>query len=417
MAEAKRLTDEKIKGLKAPKSGQAEHADSIVPGLRVRIGKLGVKTFILRKRVGGKLRNITLGRYDERRFGLADARRKARVLLSDIEGGKAIPRPKAPPVHAPTIAALMPAYLAGKDHLRSYREIERIAKGYILPELGDRIADAVTRGEITAFIDSIADRAPTMARAVHAQLSAFYTWAMPRLDKMPANPCRDAGRPPKAKSRDRVLSDDELAALWRVAMKEPAPWGAGYRLLILTGARRDEVFQADWSEFDLAKREWLMPEASTKNSVPVILPLSEQAIAALSGIDRDEESPKLFPTRTKAKREKRGPSGYSKALRRIRARVDHALEREPQDRDTWWITHDIRRTVATGLQRLGVRLEVTEAVLNHVSGSKGGIAGVYQRYDWLPEKRVALAKWGQFVERIAEGEDPEEVIASLSRLK
>lgn len=394
---ATRLTDAKIKGLKAPASGQAEHADSDVPGLRVRVGATGVKTFILRKRIAGKLRNITLGRYDDRRFGLAAARRKARVLVSDLEAGKPIEKATAPTSAAPTIRALMPAYLASKSHLRSYREIERIAKGYIIPELGDRIADAVTRGEVTAFVDRI--EAPTMARAVHAQLSAFYSWAMPRLDALPANPCRDAGRPPKPRSRDRVLSDDELAALWRYAGTEAAPWGPGFRLLILTGKRREELFAADWSEFDLKAREWCIPADRVKNDTPDLVPLSAAAVEILEALPR--KGAKLFPTRTKARADEAGPSGYSKALDRFRAEVDKALEREPLTGKARWSYHDIRRTLGSGLQRLGVRFEVTEAVLNHTSGSRGGIAGVYQRHDWKAEKRAAIEAWGEFVLALA----------------
>lgn len=390
---ATKLTDAKIKGLKAPDSGQVEYPDSDVPGLRVRIGASGVKTFILRKRVGGKLRNITLGRYDDRRFGLAAARRKARAMVSDIEAGKPVEAARAPVASAQTIRALMPGYLASKQHLRSYREIERIAKGYILPEIGDRIADAVTRGEVTAFIDKI--EAPTMARAVHAQLSAFYSWALQRLDTLAFNPCRDAGRPAKPRSRERVLSDDELAALWRYAGTQGAPWGDGFRLLILTGKRREELFQADWAEFDIAAGEWHIPPERVKNDTVDIVPLSAPALTILEALPRD--GVKLFPTRTKARVDEAGPSGYSKALDRFRAAVDEALDREALTGKARWSYHDIRRTVSTGLQRLGVRLEVTEAVLNHSSGSRGGIVGVYQRHDWLVEKRAALDAWAEFV--------------------
>lgn len=390
---ATKLTDAKIKGLRAPQSGQEEHADSDVPGLRVRIGVSGVKTFILRKRIAGKLRNVTLGRYDSHRFGLAAARRKARVMLSDIEAGKQIPKASAPIQSAPTIRSLMPAYLSSKAHLRSYPEIQRIADIHILPEIGDRVADAVTRGEVTAFIDGI--EAKTMGRAVHAQLSAFYSWAMKRLDTLPANPCRDAGRPAKPRSRDRILTDEELAALWRVAGREAAPWGPGYKLLILTAKRREEVFQADWSEFDLDAGEWRLPPERVKNGVAEIVPLSSPAIEVLKALPRSGS--KVFPTRNKARRDETGPSGFGRAITRMRAAVDLELEREGLARGAQWRVHDIRRTVATGLQRLGVRLEVTEAVLNHVAGSRAGVAGVYQRHDWKNEKRAALDAWGVLI--------------------
>lgn len=388
---ATRLTDAKLQGLKAPERGQVEHSDSDVPGLRVRIGVSGAKSFILRKRVAGKVRNISLGRYGPR-FGIADARRKARALLSDIEAGRGVASAAVRSEAPATIAALLPDYLASKAHLRSIGEVKRILEGYVLPELGERLADAVTRRDVTRLVDGIAQRAPTMGRAVHAQLSAFYAWALPRLDRMESNPCRDAGRPAKPKARDRVLSDLELAALWQVSLAEPVPWGPALRLLMLTGARRDEVFAADRVEFDLKAREWIIPGERTKNREPHIIPLSAAACSVVKSIPAIEGSGKLSPSQRAASAPDRGSSGFSKAAARWRLLVDQALQREDGPH---WQMHDIRRTVATGMQRLGVRFEVTEAVLNHVSGSRGGVAGVYQRHDWKAEKRAALDLWSR----------------------
>jgi len=386
---ATKLTDAKLRGLKAPETGQAEISDSDVPGLRARIGRSGAISFTLRKRVDGRVRNITIGRYGPR-FGIAEARRKARQIISDIESGKGAPKPK-PRSDILTIRALLPAYLDSKEGLRSSDEIARVMRRYVLPELGDRMADAVTRGEITKLIDDIALTAPSMARAVHAQLSAFYTWALPRLDRMVANPCRDAGRPVRSKARDRVMSDAELRVLWAAAEAEPMPWGPGVQLLIVTGARREEVFAADRAEFDTAAAVWTIPGARTKNGNPHIVPLSKLALQVLERIPDDDDSPKLFPTRTKSGKGERSVSGFSKAQARFRKALPDAEH---------WTFHDLRRTVATGLQRLGVRFEVTEAVLNHVSGARGGIAGVYQRHDWKVEKRDALDLWGDHVAKI-----------------
>ena len=180
------LTDAKLKALKAPVTGRVEYPDDKVLGLRVRVSSKGSKTFVLRKRQGAKVHNVTLGTYSHR-FGIAAARSKARALLNDLEAGKGPPTLKGrSEATSGTIRALVPAYLDSKTELRSYREIERVLNFYILPKIGDRFADSVTRGEVTALIDEIAATAPTMARAVHAQLSAFYTWAMPRLDRLPA---------------------------------------------------------------------------------------------------------------------------------------------------------------------------------------------------------------------------------------
>ena len=387
-----KLTDAKLLGLKKPEKGQVEHSDSDVPGLRVRIGATGAKTFILRKRVADQVRNITLGRYGPR-FGLADARRKARSLLSDLESGKPVPTlAKRNKSTAGTVQALLPAYLASKAHLRSLWDLESVMNKFILPQFGDRFADSITRAEITEFIAEIAERTPPRARNVHAQLSAFYTWAMPRLDRLSANPCRDAGRPPKPKARDRVLTDAELVGLWKIAEAEPLPWGPGLKLLILTGTRRSEVFQADRREFDLEAEEWTIPAERAKNGLPHIVPLSKLVIATIKDVPTSVSSTKLFPS---GANNELGATGYSKARERFRKSLDQALERVEGEH---WTLHDIRRTVATGLQRLGVRFEVTEAVLNHVSGAKGGIAGIYQRHDWKAEKRSALETWAQHLQ-------------------
>jgi integrase len=382
------LTDAKLAGMKRPPSGQVEIIDKTVPGLRVRIGQSGKPSFIIRKRVGGKIRVITLGQYGAR-FSLADARKAARSALSDLDAGKAVA-----PVKRGTLAikSLWSEYLATKAALRSHREIVRIGEKHILPELGERMADAVTRGDVTRFIDGIA--APVMARLVHAQLSAFYSWAMPRLDKLASNPCRDAGRPPKPKARDRVLTENEMAALWRVVDAQAEPWRSAVKLLILTGQRKSEVFEARRAEFDLKAALWTIPAERAKNGAAHIVPLSEAAKNVLEAIEEVQGSRMLFPADGNPKNP---ASGISKAVERIRAGVRAELGEDTAG----WSLHDIRRTVATGLQRLGIRFEVTEAVLNHVSGSKGGVAGVYQRYGWADEKKAALDAWALEVERLA----------------
>lgn len=290
---------------------------------------------------------------------------------------------------------MMPAYLGSKANLRSIVDFTSVVNKYILPEFGDRLPESITRGEITQFIAEIAETTPPRARTVHAQLSAFYTWAMPRLDRLPANPCRDAGRPAKTKSRDRVLSDSELTGLWQVAESESLPWSAALKLLMLTGTRRSEVFEAERAEFDLKAKEWGIPAERAKNGLPHIVPLSAAALALIKSIPETEGSTKLFPADGNPER---SSSGFSKARTRFRRSLDEVLKRKEGEH---WTLHDIRRTVATGLQRLGVRFEVTEAVLNNVSGAKGGIAGVYQRHDWKQEKREALDALARHLQALA----------------
>lgn len=415
MAGAVGLTDAKIKGLSAPKTGRIEVADKVVSGLRIRVGTSGAKTFIVRKRIGGRVANVTVGRFHDTRFTLTDARKKARVLLNDIEGG-GDPRGetrKATGAGAGTIRALFDDYKKAKAGKRSIGEIERIFERYVLPEIGDRLADSVNRSDVTRLIDGVATGGtkptPVMARAVAAQLSAFYSWAMPRLHRLEVNPCRDAGKPDKPKARERVLSNEEIRALWTVLGSEGWPWGLAIKLLILTGQRRDEVFSADRAEFDLEARLWTIPGERAKNGKAHLVPLSADAVKLLAKAPVIDGSPKLFPSRADPER---GASGFSRALARIIADMAKEVadnDQQPKTIDHFTL-HDLRRTMATGLQRLGVRLEVTEAVLNHVAGTRGGLVGVYQRHDFLIEKRHGLDVWAAEVERIVTATDHGNVV-------
>ncbi|HEX5182070.1 MAG TPA: tyrosine-type recombinase/integrase [Allosphingosinicella sp.] len=391
------LTDAKIRDLRRPKSGQIEVRDKSVPGLRVRIGTSGTKSFVLLKRVAGKSRNIAIGRFSER-FGLAEARKKARQILSDIELKAdplaALPLPRRRSAASLTVNALWPEFKASKAHLRSIGEIERVFKRHILPEFGDRAADKITRSEITRLIDEIARSAPVMARNTLGYLSSFYGWAMPRLDHLQANPCRDAGRPRAPKPRERVLSEEEVGALWHVLEGEGKPFGPALKLLLLTGQRRNEVFDADRAEFDVRAKLWTISRERAKNGATHLVPLSSSALAIVKELLKDQRSEKLLPARGNWDM---SPSGFSKAMRRIRESLEEEIGRPVPH----WTLHDLRRTLATGLQRLGVRLEVTEAVLNHLSGSRSGIVGVYQRHNYFHEKKAALAAWEREVKRLA----------------
>ena len=178
--------------------------------------------------------------------------------------------------------------------------------------------------------------------------------------------------------------------MWRAACELEHPWRAILRLLILTGQRRGEVAGMAWAELTLEPATaamWRMPGARTKNGHAQDVPLSPAALAVLAEVPRFVGCPlALSLARLRA------PSGFGKA----KERIDALLAREELPIPAWTL-HDLRRTVATGLQRQGVRLEVTEAVLNHVSGSRGGIVGVYQRHAWAEEKRGALEAWGIWV--------------------
>ena len=413
MANKVGLTDARIAGLKAPATGQIEIADGIIAGLRLRMGASGTKTYILRKRVQGKWLNVTIGRHGPS-FTLANARRKARDLLVDVEQGKSIARkPGAKRKGSKgvgTVAELYKIYLSqqieGKK--RSAKEFDRVFRIYIEPELGDRLADSITRSDVSRFVEKIAfergKETLTMARIVYRHLSTFYSWALTRLEHLPANPCRDAWHPKPSEPRDRVLSDRELAALWEAAFEEGHPFGHVVQMLILTAQRRGEVLDATCDEFDLKGKVWTIPGDRAKNGKANVVPLSSQALAVVTeifmtaGIAPDEAHKQSQLLLASKVTDTNSVSGLSKAWKRIRKSVDEKLGYEAGH----FTPHDIRRTVATGLQRLGIPLVVSEAVLNHQSGSAmAGVAGVYHRHQYTNEKREALALWGMEVLRIS----------------
>jgi integrase len=364
--------------------------DEDVTGFGLKVTPAGRKSFMIQYRSLDHVeRKLKIG--DCSTMKPDEARDIARDMLTEVrKGGDPAKARKAKRASRGegTINELFDDYKAHKkaEGRRSSGEIERIFNHDILPELGKRKPEEVSTQEVSKFLDKIAVRSPSMAWAVRRQLSAFYSWAIPHLPHGTANPVTYASKPPKLKSRDRVLSNDELKSLWKAVEAERDPWRTALKLLILTGQRREEVLSADWKEFDLRKRVWTIPAARAKNGKAHVVPLSGAVVKLLEALP--SRAGRLFP---------RGTGIVSRAAKRIR----DAMGDVPH-----WTWHDLRRTVATGLQRLKVRLEVTEAILNHVSGSRAGIVGVYQRHDWAQEKREALSKWAQAVDRIVSEKQP-----------
>jgi integrase len=258
-----------------------------------------------------------------------------------------------------------------------------------------------------------------LRRNVYAVVRRLLRWAKGRGD-VESNPLEDFEAPVSATARDRVLTDQELRWVWLASASLGYPFRALYRLLTATGQRREEVSALDWRELNRAAAEWTLPAARAKNGIASIVHLSALAIAELDEIAGEERWPKrglVLSTTGKTP-----VSGYSKG----KARLDAALMKlaraeaveagdDPEHVEIApWRVHDLRRTFATGMQRLGVRFEVTEAVLNHVSGSKAGVAGVYQRHDWRDEKRDALNAWAAHVERIVSGVEETNVVQLAS---
>jgi integrase len=226
-----------------------------------------------------------------------------------------------------------------------------------------------------------------------------------------------------------VLSDDEMEEIWRAAGDAASPYGTIIRLLILTGQRRGEVAGMNWGELSDDISTWTMPGERTKNGAVHMVPLSGPAGDLLCGLlpaDAGQAKRAIAERRASAALVLPGAvgtsfAGWSKAKAALDKGITEARATAAAVAGTTaaplvpWSVHDLRRTVATGLQRLGVRLEVTEAVLNHISGSRGGIAGVCQRHDWAAEKHAALEAWAAHVTAAVAGRTPAGNVVTLAR--
>jgi integrase len=292
-----------------------------------------------------------------------------------------------------------------------------------------RTLDALARRRARHRADSTNKlKGAAMTGRTAAYGRAAFAWAVKR-GVVPANPFANLPIGKSIAKRERVLSDAEIAEIWTAAGKATAPYGAIVRLLILTGQRRGEVAGMNWGEISNDLATWTMPGERTKNGAPHMVPLSAPARDLLRALLPEHEGDArraIEDRRAKGLLALPGAlgtpfAGWSKAKAALDKAVVEARANAAADAGTSpaplvpWSVHDLRRTVATGLQRLGVRLEVTEAVLNHISGSRGGIAGVYQRHDWAGEKRAALDAWAAHVLATVEGRIAGGNVVSLAR--
>jgi integrase len=400
-----KLTQRRIEALACP-AGKKDVLvfDDEQKGLGVRVTASRAKNYLAQYALAGLKRRVPLGSCDA--ISLAAAREATKAIMGDVAKGRdpaadrkaaALKAARKATDDALTLEALLNQWRA--LHLADKRERYRVEAVRALhyafgPNLKAPAAD-LSRSTVVRVLDGLArEGKQAMANRTVAYGRAAYHWAVKR-DTLTVNPFANLPQTSLA-DRERVLSDEELRALW-TSTDEPGSFNAIVRVLILTGQRRSEVGGMRWDELDADLSTWIISSGRTKNGVEHIIPLSSQANAILRGVPRIEGVDFVFPGL-------RGKfNGFSKAK--------VALDKASGIKD--WRLHDLRRSVATGLQKLGVRLEVTEAVLNHVSGSRKGIVGVYQRHHWADEKRAALVAWGAHVAAIVEGREADDNVVPL----
>jgi len=373
----KHLTDAFIKRVRPPKEGYDEYFDLGYSGLALCVGHGGVKSFKHYYRAP-KLKHDTIGRWPG--VSLAGARESWRQTRERLARGEAPLRSKSSLLFGTAIDEWFKRDMGPRNKQSSLKQISRIIGRDLLPAWGERAVDTITDVDVAELLDGIRDRgAGVKANRVHAALHRFFKWAAgPGRKYIRENPMTGLQRT-KEVSRDHVVNDADLAKIWIGADKVPMH-GDMVKLLILTGARREEIGALRWSEI---KGDYIeLANGRTKTGNGHIIPLSTQAKEILASVKRKAGSEFVFTL---------GGSKPVTGWSRAKVSIDEAAG------VTGWRLHDLRRTVATGMQKLGVGLQVVEAVLGHTSGSRAGIIGVYQRHAYADEKRRALEAWGQHV--------------------
>jgi integrase len=426
---AKTLTTVAVRNLRAGRK-RREIADRGSPGLYLVIQATGRKSWALRlRRPNGQSAKVTLGTCDATGLEiagdpvvggtLAAARRVAadlhrqramgRDVAADAVAAKRRRRCDRDGLAASAFGSAVVDYVAyAKTKQRSWVDVGRalgvdedlkVIPGGLADRWRDRPVADIDGHDVFTLIEDVRHRGiPGRARRVegttdalaqvfHARLSALFSWLQSRR-RIETNPVAGVAAPDGPEARDRILSDSEVSALWHATDEAGEPFGAVFKLLLLTGCRLNEVAQMRWAELSEDGATLHLAADRVKNKRAHDVPLSALARKVIAGATRVGDSPFVFTVTGRAP-----VSGFSKAKKRLDAEMNIAP----------WRTHDIRRTVASGLQRLGVPLPVTEKILNHVSGSLGGIVGVYQRHDYEAERRAALERWAGHVSGLVEG--------------
>ena len=384
------LTDAAVKRLKAPAIGQIDYFDSGYPGLALRVSCGGRKSWNYIYRFAGKPRRMTFDTFPA--MTLAGAHEAWRQARDDVRAGLDPAKPKAPEPATDFGSVFEEWMQRDQAGQRSERDVRKRMEREVVHLWAHRKITDIGKRDILDATDRVADRGhKTSALRLYAHLHRMFQWCVGR-GIVTVNPVTALPKPGDETRRDRVLNDAELIAVWNAAEKIGYPYGQATQLLILTGARRQEIAALRWSEFRDAAIH--LSGARTKNTLPHLIPLSSFACSILDSFPRKGDFvfslTGKFPVRN-----------WSRAKADL---DDFAGITEP------FVIHDIRRSVATGLQKLKVPLEVTEAVLGHVSGSRAGIVGIYQRHDYAPEKRAALEAWGAHVMGLVEGGAPGKVL-------
>lgn len=411
---ARELNDLTLRNLKPPASGRLEIRDAEVVGLVLRVTANGAMTWSVRTRTkDGKQTRPKLGTYPG--MGIAAARKAARLAIGGIVAG-ADPVEDKRKARKARRTRLAEAIVT--ERLREWREtheasvekpwsaryageVARICDRDLNPAMGKRPLVETTRADWTALIATKRKTAPAMAAALYRVVSSFLNHAEAEgWIAAPLLPRKGAAKlAPMPKPRGRVLTDTELAEVWRASESEPAKARAFVRLLILTAAREIEVADIATGEIQLFDGLWRIPGARTKNKEPYSVPLSPLALAEVRAVwpqhDGEGDDWRLLGSIQGS-----GYRGFSKLKVRLDATIaanrTKAAAGEPAATMPGWRWHDLRRTARTGMTRLGIPRDHAEVAINHLSG-RSKLERTYDRHDYSAEILAALTRWQQHV--------------------
>jgi integrase len=368
-------------------------------GYRLRLGSGGkvLRSWVAQYRRAGGTRRATLG--SAQVLDADSARAAAKKVLAKVALGE---DPQADRIDRRnkdrlSTRSVIDEYLATKERevrTRTFRELKRYLAGPHFKPLHRMPIDAVSRRDVAARLVVITrENGSITALRARAALNAFFVWAM-TMGVVESNPIIGTLKPKNSKPRERILSDSELAAVWRACRHDD--YGRIIRLLILLGARRQEVGGMAWSELDLEGGQWVLPSQRSKNGRAHALPLPPMALDIISSVPRMATRDQLFGVRGA------GFSRWSVAKRELDARSGVA----------GWAVHDLRRTFSTRLHDLGAQPHVAEQILNHQS-HRGQVGGTYNRSPYEREVKAALAMWDDHIRVLVE--DGERKVVSLQR--
>jgi len=382
------LTDRTLRSLETSLPREDFLDDSLEDfGVRVS-GDTGRRTFFVRYRANGKRRRVTLGRYPI--LSLADARDRAKAVLFDVIQGNDPAADIYSRRVAETFGELAELYL--ERHAKpnkaptSYREDKRQLDKDLLPAWKDRKAAEISRGAVLDLLDSIMDRgAPVMANRTLALISRVFTFGIER-GVVESNPAYRVKPPSKERSRQRVLSEEEIKAFWKALAGQTPLMAATFKLRLLTAQRGIEVLSM--RKVDLDGSWWTVPAEVSKTGEAHRVPLSPQAMAVLAAEGLSGQLEWVFPS-------PRARGGHLLSVQKAAAEIRTAA-------GFHFTPHDLRRTTATHIARLGVSRFIIGRILNH---AERGITSIYDRASYDTEKRKALDAWGEKVEAIVSTEE------------